>query len=143
MSQPQAAAIQKDWTENPRWKDVKRGYAAEDVVKLRGSVPIEHTLAKRGAEKLWKLETQMDQLREKAAKADPGKSKEYDAEADAIEKDLTPAMEALAEEEIRIQDSLAPKKEAEEALPTAVGSGKNRRTLTPQERIATTSPSVL
>ena len=84
-------------------------------------------------EKLWKLETQMDQLREKAAKADPGKSKEYDAEADAIEKDLVPAMEALTEEEVRIQDSLALKKEAEEALPTAVGSGKNRRKLTPQE----------
>ncbi len=84
-------------------------------------------------EKLWKLEMQMDQLREKAAKADPGKSKEYDAEADAIEKDLEPAMAALAEEELKIQDSLALKKEAEEALPTAIGSGKTRRKLTPQE----------
>lgn len=85
------------------------------------------------AEKLWKLEMQMDQLREKAAKADPGKSKEYDTEADAIEKELEPAMEALGEEEIKIQDSLALKKEAEEALPTSVGSGKGRRKLTPQE----------
>jgi len=84
-------------------------------------------------EKLWKLESQMDQLRDKAAKADPLKSKEYDTEADAIEKDLTPAMDALAEEEIKIQDSLALKKEAEEALPTAVGTGKSRRKLTPQE----------
>jgi isocitrate lyase len=48
-------AIKKDWAENPRWKDVKRGYGAEDVVRLRGSVQIEHTLARLGAEKLWKL----------------------------------------------------------------------------------------
>ena len=48
-------AINKDWTENPRWKDVKRSYAPQDVVKLRGSVTIEHTLARRGAQKLWKL----------------------------------------------------------------------------------------
>jgi isocitrate/methylisocitrate lyase len=46
-------ALKKDWAENPRWKDVKRGYGAEDVMRLRGSVPIEHTLAKLGAEKLW------------------------------------------------------------------------------------------
>ena len=48
-------ALEKDWAENPRWKDVKRRYRAEDVVRLRGSVRIEHTLAKLGAEKLWKL----------------------------------------------------------------------------------------
>jgi len=46
--------LKKDWAENPRWKDVKRGYGAEDVMRLRGSVQIEHTLAKLGAEKLWK-----------------------------------------------------------------------------------------
>src|SRR5262245_34260362 len=46
--------IKKDWAQ-PRWKDVKRGYSAEDVAKLRGSVKIEHTLARLGAEKLWKL----------------------------------------------------------------------------------------
>ena len=40
---------------NPRWKNVKRDYSAADVVNLRGSVQIEHTLAKRGAEKLWNL----------------------------------------------------------------------------------------
>jgi isocitrate lyase len=45
--------IKKDWAENPRWKDVKRTYSAEDVVRLRGSVKIENTLAKNGAEKLW------------------------------------------------------------------------------------------
>ncbi|CAN5355599.1 isocitrate lyase [soil metagenome] len=51
----QAAALEKDWAENPRWKGIQRGYSAADVVKLRGSLPIEHTLAKRGAEKLWNL----------------------------------------------------------------------------------------
>jgi isocitrate lyase len=51
----QAAALEKDWAENPRWKGIKRGYSAADVVRLRGSLQIEHTLAKRGAEKLWNL----------------------------------------------------------------------------------------
>src|SRR5580765_670032 len=51
----EAARLKKDWAENPRWKGIKRGYTAEDVVRLRGSVQIEHTLARRGADKLWKL----------------------------------------------------------------------------------------
>src|SRR3954464_15296247 len=51
----QIAQLEKDWAENPRWKGIKRGYSAADVVKLRGSLQIEHTLAKRGAEKLWNL----------------------------------------------------------------------------------------
>ncbi len=51
----QIAAIQKDWDTNPRWSLVKRTYSAADVVRLRGSVQPEYTLAKRGAEKLWKL----------------------------------------------------------------------------------------
>jgi isocitrate lyase len=49
------ARLEKDWKQNPRWKGVKRDYAAADVVRLRGSVQIEYTLARRGAEKLWKL----------------------------------------------------------------------------------------
>ena len=49
------AALNKDWAENPRWRGIRRDYGAEDVVRLRGSVRIEHTLARRGAEKLWKL----------------------------------------------------------------------------------------
>lgn len=49
----QIAQLEKDWAENPRWKGIKRGYSAADVVKLRGSLAIEHTLARRGAEKLW------------------------------------------------------------------------------------------
>ncbi len=59
MTQPtrdqQAATLEKEWSTNPRWKGITRGYSAADVVRLRGSVPIEHTLAKRGAEKLWTL----------------------------------------------------------------------------------------
>jgi isocitrate lyase len=51
----QIAALEKEWAENPRWKGIKRGYTAADVVRLRGSIQIEHTLAKRGAEKLWNL----------------------------------------------------------------------------------------
>ena len=51
----QIAALEKDWATNPRWKGVKRSYTAADVVRLRGSIPIEHTLARRGAEKLWSL----------------------------------------------------------------------------------------
>jgi len=46
-------AIEQDWARNARWKGVQRGYKAADVERLRGSVTIEHTLAKRGAEKLW------------------------------------------------------------------------------------------
>ena len=51
----QIAALEKDWAENPRWKGIKRSYTAADVVRLRGSIRIEHTLAQRGAEKLWGL----------------------------------------------------------------------------------------
>jgi isocitrate lyase len=51
----QIAALQQDWDTNPRWKGVTRTYTAEDVIRLRGSLQIEHTLAKRGAEKLWDL----------------------------------------------------------------------------------------
>ena len=51
----EVAKLKKEWAENPRWKNVKRGYTAEDVVRLRGSLTIEHTLARRGAEKLWDL----------------------------------------------------------------------------------------
>ena len=49
----QVAELKKDWETNPRWKNVKRDYTAEDVVRLRGSMVPEYTLAKNGAEKLW------------------------------------------------------------------------------------------
>jgi isocitrate lyase len=51
----QIAALQADWAENPRWANVKRTYSAADVVRLRGSLQVDHTLAKRGAAKLWDL----------------------------------------------------------------------------------------
>ena len=51
----EVARIKKDWAENPRWLGVRRGYTAEDVYRLRGSLMVEHTLARRGAEKLWNL----------------------------------------------------------------------------------------
>ena len=51
----QVAALEKEWADDPRWANVERGYTAEDVVRLRGSVQPEYTIAKRGAEKLWNL----------------------------------------------------------------------------------------
>ena len=39
----QIAALEKDWANNPRWKGVKRGYSAADVVRLRGSMPVSYT----------------------------------------------------------------------------------------------------
>ena len=48
-----ADEIQKDWDTNPRWKNVKRDYSADEVAKLSGSVKIEYSLANQGAEKLW------------------------------------------------------------------------------------------
>jgi len=51
----EAAQLKRDWNENPRWAGVKRPYAAEEVVRLRGSLQVEHTLARRGAEKLWDM----------------------------------------------------------------------------------------
>jgi isocitrate lyase len=53
--QQQADALKKEWETNPRWKGLTRDYTAEDVVRLRGSMTEEHTLARRGAEKLWNL----------------------------------------------------------------------------------------
>jgi len=50
-------AITEDWEENPRWRNVKRPYAAEDVCRLRGTLMVAHTLADCGAQKLWRLLT--------------------------------------------------------------------------------------
>lgn len=47
--------LQESWELDERWKGVTRPYSAEDVIRLRGSMDIEHTLAHRGAEKLWEL----------------------------------------------------------------------------------------
>lgn len=51
----QIAALEQDWKNNPRWTGIKRNYTAEDVVRLRGSLAVEHTIAKTGAIKLWNL----------------------------------------------------------------------------------------
>lgn len=48
-----AQELEEQWNSNERWEGIKRPYSGEQVVKLRGSVQIEHTLAKIGAEKLW------------------------------------------------------------------------------------------
>ena len=54
--------LEQDWAKNTRWQGVTRDYTAADVVRLRGSVLIEHTLARRGAEKLWKLVNEEDYI---------------------------------------------------------------------------------
>ncbi|WP_028281308.1 isocitrate lyase [Arthrobacter sp. H5] len=56
-----ARELELEWAANPRWEGVERDYTAADVVRLRGSVQEEHTLAHRGAEKLWEQLTQQAQ----------------------------------------------------------------------------------
>ncbi|CCQ92899.1 isocitrate lyase [[Clostridium] ultunense Esp] len=51
----EAEELQKEWETNPRWAGIKREYKAEDVIRLQGSVKIEYTLARLGADRLWKL----------------------------------------------------------------------------------------
>ncbi len=53
--QEQTRRLESDWADSPRWKGIERSYAAADVVRLRGSVQVEHTLARLGSEKLWRL----------------------------------------------------------------------------------------
>ncbi|HLJ87941.1 MAG TPA: isocitrate lyase [Candidatus Angelobacter sp.] len=55
MHHPTEKQLQSSWASDPRWKGVTRSYAASDVVRLRGTVHIEHTLARLGAERLWEL----------------------------------------------------------------------------------------
>ena len=51
----QAGALEKEWKTNMRWRGISRNYTAHDVVRLRGSLHIEHTLASMGARRLWHL----------------------------------------------------------------------------------------
>ena len=53
-TQPSADQLRHDWNSNPRWAGIVRGYSADEVVRLRGTVPVEHSLAKLGAAKLWR-----------------------------------------------------------------------------------------
>ncbi|GAA3430189.1 isocitrate lyase [Streptosporangium sandarakinum] len=50
-----AEELRREWENDPRWKGTERAYTAEDVIRLRGSVQEEHTLARLGAERLWSL----------------------------------------------------------------------------------------
>lgn len=51
---PTAEQLKKTWATDPRWAGIQRGYTAEEVVRLRGTVAVEHSLARLGANKLWK-----------------------------------------------------------------------------------------
>ncbi|AOH35660.1 isocitrate lyase [Luteimonas sp. JM171] len=53
--QQQIDTLERDWKSNPRWNGIERPYSAADVVRLRGSVQPEYTLARRGADRLWQL----------------------------------------------------------------------------------------
>jgi isocitrate lyase len=59
----QADILQREWETDPRWKGIKRNYTAKDVIKLRGSVNEEHTLARRGATRLWESLQSEDAVR--------------------------------------------------------------------------------
>src|SRR6202158_6265061 len=52
---PSAAEIEASWKGNLRWRGITRPYSGEDVVRLRGSIQIEYTLARLGAERLWNM----------------------------------------------------------------------------------------
>jgi isocitrate lyase len=56
--QDQIQKLESEWADSPRWKGIRRDYSARDVVNLRGSVLVEHTLARLGAEKMWRLVNQ-------------------------------------------------------------------------------------
>ncbi|WP_338450867.1 isocitrate lyase [Niallia oryzisoli] len=60
MVQNRIEQLKESWRNEERWKGIKRPYSAEEVIKLRGSLDIEHTLARRGAEKLWKMINEED-----------------------------------------------------------------------------------
>jgi isocitrate lyase len=55
-----AEALEQDWDTNPRWHGIERHYSAEDVIKLRGSFRVEHSVARAGAERLWRLVREED-----------------------------------------------------------------------------------
>src|SRR5919201_4152354 len=49
-----AAALEREWASNPRWQGIRRDVPAAKVLRLRPSVLVEHTIARRGAERLWR-----------------------------------------------------------------------------------------
>src|SRR5919106_694512 len=60
IAEKEAIDLGREWAETARWSGIERDYTAEDVLRLRGSLAIEHTLARQGAEKLWRLLTEED-----------------------------------------------------------------------------------
>lgn len=60
MTEARVKQLQENWAMDERWKGIERTYTAEEVIRLRGSIDIEYTLARRGAEKLWKLVNEED-----------------------------------------------------------------------------------
>src|ERR1043166_952637 len=59
----EAAALEREWSTEARWRGIERDYGAADVVKLRGSVRVEHTIARLGAERLWEQLHETEPLR--------------------------------------------------------------------------------
>jgi isocitrate lyase len=55
MTNERVQKLQESWEMDSRWRGIERPFSAEDVIRLRGSIDIEHTLARRGSEKLWNL----------------------------------------------------------------------------------------
>ncbi|WP_026907049.1 isocitrate lyase [Paucisalibacillus globulus] len=55
MNKTRVEHLEMDWEENLRWRGIERPYTAEDVIRLRGTIDIDHTLASRGANKLWDM----------------------------------------------------------------------------------------
>src|SRR5690606_29435905 len=62
QAQKAVEELRRDWETNPRWKGIERTYSADDVIRLRGSVQEEYTLARQGAERLWKLLHETDYI---------------------------------------------------------------------------------
>lgn len=54
VSRKDTDTLQQEWNDSPRWAGIQRPYSADDVVRLRGSVTVEHSLARHGAERLWR-----------------------------------------------------------------------------------------
>jgi len=55
VTEPLAARLEADWKQNPRWRGLQRPYSAAEVLRLRGTVHVEHSLARLGADKFWSL----------------------------------------------------------------------------------------
>jgi len=76
--------LKRDWATNPRWEGIKRPYTAEEVIKLRGSYHIEHSLARMGAEKLWRKLNNQDYVAGLGALTGNQAVQEVEAGLDAI-----------------------------------------------------------